>query len=60
MANDVDRSICVTGGTRGLGVAIVRGFARQGAHVHVCDIPQSEGQDLVGALRAEVLRASFH
>ncbi|BDG70437.1 SDR family NAD(P)-dependent oxidoreductase [Roseomonas fluvialis] len=54
------RSVCVTGGARGLGAAIVRGFACQGAHVHVCDILRLEGENLVGALQAEGLRASFH
>ncbi|WP_431281154.1 SDR family NAD(P)-dependent oxidoreductase [Humitalea sp. 24SJ18S-53] len=54
------RNVCVTGGARGLGAAIVHGFARQGAHVHVCDILQREGEDLVGALRADGLRATFH
>lgn len=54
------RSVCVTGGARGLGAAIVRGFARQGAHVHVCDILAGEGEDLVAALRAEGLSATFH
>lgn len=54
------RSVCVTGGARGLGAAIARGFARQGAHVHVCDVLLREGEDLVGSLRAEGLRADFH
>jgi 3alpha(or 20beta)-hydroxysteroid dehydrogenase len=54
------RSVCVSGGARGLGAAIARGFAQQGAHVHVCDILQREGENLVGALRADGLRASFH
>ncbi|MEO3475894.1 SDR family oxidoreductase [Roseomonas sp. CAU 1739] len=54
------RSVCVTGAARGLGAAIARGFARQGAHVHVCDILQREGEDLVGTLRADGLRATFH
>lgn len=54
------RSVCVTGGARGLGAAIARGFARQGAHVHVCDVLLREGEELVGALRADGLRATFH
>jgi len=48
------RIVCVTGGARGLGAAIVRGFARQGADVHVCDILQRDGDDLVGSLIADV------
>ncbi len=54
------RIVCVTGGARGLGAAIVRGFARQGADVHVCDILQREGDDLVRSLKADGLGASFH
>jgi NAD(P)-dependent dehydrogenase (short-subunit alcohol dehydrogenase family) len=54
------RNVCVTGGARGLGAAIARGFALQGDHVHVCDILQREGEDLVAALRSDGLRATFH
>ena len=60
MAKGVERSVCVTGGARGLGAAIVRGFASQGAHVHVCDILRHEGEALVAKLRVEGFHASFH
>ncbi|CAH0299616.1 SDR family NAD(P)-dependent oxidoreductase [Roseomonas sp. CECT 9278] len=53
------RIVCVTGAARGLGAAIVRDFARQGAQVHACDVLEQEGGDLAGALRAKGLDVSF-
>jgi NAD(P)-dependent dehydrogenase (short-subunit alcohol dehydrogenase family) len=55
-----ERSICVTGGARGLGATLSRRFARAGAHVYVGDILDDEGRALVADLLAEGLSASFH
>ena len=54
------RSICITGGARGLGATLSRRFARAGGHVHVGDILEDEGRALVAELLAEGLSASFH
>ncbi|MGX9963491.1 SDR family NAD(P)-dependent oxidoreductase [Roseomonas sp. F4] len=54
------RSVCVTGGSRGLGAALVRRFAQAGAHVHLGDVLIPEGEALAASLRAEGLSASFH
>jgi NAD(P)-dependent dehydrogenase (short-subunit alcohol dehydrogenase family) len=54
------RSVCVTGGARGLGAALARRFAQAGAHVHLCDVLEDEGAALVARLLADGLSASFH
>ncbi|MCR0983233.1 SDR family oxidoreductase [Roseomonas populi] len=54
------QSVCVTGGSRGLGAALSRRFAGAGAHVHLADILDEEGEALAGALRGEGLSASYH
>jgi NAD(P)-dependent dehydrogenase (short-subunit alcohol dehydrogenase family) len=54
------RSVCVTGGSRGLGAALSRRVAPAGAHVHVGDVLEEEGEALVAGLVANGLSASFH
>ncbi len=40
----------VTGGASGLGKATVERFVREGARVVLCDLPQSEGQNIADQL----------
>jgi 3alpha(or 20beta)-hydroxysteroid dehydrogenase len=54
------RAVCVTGGARGLGAAIVRRFAAAGAHLHIADVLEEEGQALAARLREEGLSARYH
>ncbi|MFB2549525.1 SDR family NAD(P)-dependent oxidoreductase [Ensifer soli] len=52
-----DRGVLITGGASGIGAALVEGFAREGARVAFIDIADTEGTDLVEALRCEVRHA---
>jgi NAD(P)-dependent dehydrogenase (short-subunit alcohol dehydrogenase family) len=52
------RVAVVTGGTRGLGLAIVRGFAQAGAEVVVVSRKPDACEEVVAALRAEGAKAT--
>lgn len=54
------RGVCVTGGARGLGAALSRRFAEAGAHVHLGDVRDAEGEELAAALRAAGWAATYH
>ncbi|PZM07753.1 SDR family NAD(P)-dependent oxidoreductase [Rhizobium tubonense] len=45
-----DRAVLVTGGSSGIGAALVEGFAQQGAKVAFCDIAETEGRALAKRL----------
>jgi len=49
----IDRAVLITGGGSGIGAAIVRAFARQGARVAFLDIAERPSQDLVRELSFE-------
>ncbi|MCR8726698.1 SDR family NAD(P)-dependent oxidoreductase [Frigidibacter sp. ROC022] len=46
-----DRSVFITGGASGIGAAITRGFAAQGARVAFCDL--KDGRELCDRIEAE-------
>jgi len=52
--------LCVTGGGRGIGLAIARAFARAGAGVCINDLVAERAQAAVAALQAEGLTAMAH
>jgi NAD(P)-dependent dehydrogenase (short-subunit alcohol dehydrogenase family) len=52
------RVALITGGTRGLGFAIARGFAQAGAHVVVVSRKADACDEVVAALRAEGAKAA--
>jgi NAD(P)-dependent dehydrogenase (short-subunit alcohol dehydrogenase family) len=54
-----DKAALVTGAAQGIGAAIARRFAQEGAQVLVCDLKQAEGGALAEELRAEGGRAWF-
>lgn len=54
-----DKAALVTGAAQGIGAAIARRFAGEGAQVLVCDLKQAEGEALVESLRADGGRAWF-
>ncbi|MCY0877491.1 MAG: SDR family oxidoreductase [Firmicutes bacterium] len=45
--------VIVTGGAQGIGMAITRAFAREGARVAIADIDAEAGEELAQALREE-------
>ena len=47
----------VTGGASGLGKATVERFVREGARVVLCDLPQSDGQNVADQLGENCLFA---
>lgn len=49
----------ITGGARGQGEAEARLFAREGAHVFLCDILENEGNTLAENIRTHGAKASF-
>ncbi|AZQ67650.1 glucose 1-dehydrogenase [Silicimonas algicola] len=51
---------CVTGGSRGLGAAIVRRLANEGANVLVADVLAEEGTALAHELTGSGKHATFH
>lgn len=60
MTNELDGKVaCVTGGSRGLGAAIVRHLAGEGATVVIADVLADEGQALAEAVTASGRIARF-
>jgi NAD(P)-dependent dehydrogenase (short-subunit alcohol dehydrogenase family) len=55
-----ERVVIVTGGSRGLGEAISRLFAREGARVIITDILDDAGEEVAKDLSAGGLTATFH
>jgi len=54
------KRVVVTGGSSGIGAAVVEGFARQGAKVFFLDIAESEGHALEDRLADAARRPAFH
>src|SRR3954454_1382198 len=54
------KTALVTGGARGKGAAQARLFAREGAHVHVCDVLDADGAGVVSAIRSGGATATYH
>jgi NAD(P)-dependent dehydrogenase (short-subunit alcohol dehydrogenase family) len=54
-----NKAALVTGAAQGIGAAIARRFAGEGAQVIVCDLKQAEGEALAEELRAAGGRAWF-
>ncbi|EHY55749.1 hypothetical protein HRR83_009186 [Exophiala dermatitidis] len=52
------KSVVVTGGASGIGLAISRSFAEQGAHVSVLDV-NPDGAEIVQQLTSEIQNGSF-
>ena len=52
-------SVFITGGASGIGASMVRGFARQGAHVGLIDIDKAAAEDLAAGLQAHRLNAPW-
>lgn len=48
------RNVLLTGGAHGIGQAMVRAFATQGAHIHFCDLDARAGQALARQLAPRV------
>ncbi|MEX2572917.1 MAG: SDR family oxidoreductase [Balneolaceae bacterium] len=55
-----DKTAVVTGASRGIGKSIAILFARQGADVHILDLDQPEGEDVVEQISAGGGKATFH
>jgi 3alpha(or 20beta)-hydroxysteroid dehydrogenase len=51
-----DKVVFVSGGARGIGAAVVRLFASEGAHVVIGDVLEPEGRKLVEELGSDVAR----
>jgi NAD(P)-dependent dehydrogenase (short-subunit alcohol dehydrogenase family) len=53
------QAVVISGGASGIGEALVRNFARQGARVGFVDIAQEQGETLAAELAADGLSAKF-
>ncbi|SDU92711.1 SDR family NAD(P)-dependent oxidoreductase [Pseudomonas mucidolens] len=53
------KTVLVSGGASGIGEALVRAFAQQGAHVGFVDMAQSQGEQLAAELLAHDHRVEF-
>lgn len=54
-----DKTVVVTGGSRGQGEAEVRLFAAEGAHVIIADVLENDGEALAAELRRQGTKAVF-
>jgi len=50
-----NRTVVVTGGSRGMGASFVRGFVAEGARVVIADVLEQEGRALAGELGDQAL-----
>lgn len=55
-----NKTAIVTGGASGIGKAISQTFAQQGAHVHLLDLNQADGQSFANELTSKSYKATFH
>jgi len=55
-----NKTAVVTGGASGIGEAISKAFAGQGAHVHILEFNVENGERVVGEIEAEGGKAKFH
>lgn len=55
-----NKTALITGGASGIGLAISRTFARQGAHVHILELNAESGQNAVAELESEGLSVTAH
>ena len=55
-----DKLAIITGGGSGIGKAISKTFAQQGAHVHILDLDEENGQGTVQELKDNGQQAEFH
>lgn len=55
-----NKTALITGGASGIGLAISRTFARQGAHVHILELNTESGQNAVAELESEGLSVTAH
>lgn len=55
-----DKTVVVTGAAQGLGEAISRTLAREGAHVFVCDLNDASGEAVAASIRSDGNKATYH
>lgn len=55
-----EKTAVVTGGSKGIGKSISKLFARQGAVVHIIDLDEESGNQLVGEITGNGGKAHFH
>lgn len=53
------KNVLVTGGASGIGLAITRRFAKEGANVYILDYNQESGEKIADELRSEGFSISF-
>ena len=56
----VNKGVVITGGASGIGKAIAKTFATQGADVHILDLNMDAADDIAAQIKSQGFKATPH